>query len=395
MVHNQNTKIKVVMIIATYYPVWGGAQRQLKQIGEFLVDNGVEFFILTRRLRGTKKFEIIDGVSVYRIFVTNRSKIIDSILYTFLSLIWLLLNKSKFDILHCYQTYSPTTIGVFIKKILKKKRVFVKVTSSNEYGETNEIKRLPFFKLRIHILECVDKFLVVNRQIIKELNSLGIPLNKIEYIPNGVKIPRDDCLTEGYKQQLRNRLDLNFKKIAIFTGRITEEKNLDTLLNSWKIIVQDHPESHLIILGEGCKERNSQGKIANLRVKLNMENSVHLLGKVDNVFDYLLASDIFVLPSISEGLSNSLLEAMSAGLGVIVGDNDGNRQLINDGENGILVNPRDSNNIYHALCKMIENEDFSKLLGRNARQTVINNFSIEDIALKYINQYRACLEKER
>ena len=257
-----NNKLRAGMVISTYFPVWGGAQRQLYQIGKYLLEQKVELFILTRHLPGTKSYEKIGGIDVYRVFVTNRFRILDSLLYTFLSLLWLVKNRRRFDILHCYQIYSPTSIAVLAKKLLRKIKVVVKVTASNEYGETKEIIRLPFTNLRIKLLNNVDKFLVVNRHMEKELTVLGIPSSRIEYIPNGVEIPEESSFQPEVKSRFRKLLGLNFKKIAIFTGRLSEEKCLDTLLLSWsRVCSKLHLEAHLIILGEGGKERNVEKKM--------------------------------------------------------------------------------------------------------------------------------------
>lgn len=388
-----NIKIKVAMVISTYYPVWGGMQRQLYQIGKYLKREGVDFFILTRKTKGTAKYESVGGVPVYRVFVTNRSMILDSFLYTFFSWIWLIRNRSRFDVLHCYQIFSPTTIGILTKLIIKEKKVIAKVTASNEFGEVNELKRMPFTKFRISFFKFVDRFLIVNESLKNELVTLGISSNLIKFVPNGVEIPAESCLGERVKQRMRESLKLHYEKIVIFTGRLSEEKNLDILLLAWQRVIKKYPAAHLIILGEGCKERNIQPKILHLRSSLGLEENVHLLGKVNNVFDYLLASDIFILPSTSEGLSNSLLEAMAAGLGIIAGDNPGNRQLVKDGINGILVKPGGEENIYSALSNLLGKEDYTRKLGENARQTVEDDFSMENIAAKYADIYRECLNE--
>lgn len=386
-----DNKIKVGMLISTYFPVWGGAQKQIFQLSKYLLEKDVQLFVLTRALPGTKKYEKIGGIDIYRVFVTNRFKFLDSLLYTFFSLFWLLRNRHRFNILHCYQIYSPATIGVLAKRLLGSKNVVVKVTASNEYGEVQEVKRLPFTNFRIKLLKKVDRFIVVNRQMEKELSLLGIPCSRVNYIPNGVDIPDESSFQPQVKMKFRKLLGLNFEKIVIFTGRLSQEKCLDTLLLAWEKISSLHPEAHLIVLGNGGSMRNVEKEIIQLRSSLKLDTSVHMLGKVDNVLDYLLASDIFVLPSISEGLSNSLLEAMAAGLGIVAGDNDGNRQVVRDGENGLLVQPKDVEKLFSALLNLIENTDYTYQLGKKAKETVARDFSLKNIAQEHIDLYRKCL----
>jgi len=385
-------RIKIGMVISTYYPVWGGAQRQLDQIGKYLVEEGIEYFILTRRLGGAKKTEEINGVLVHRLFVTNRWKWLDSVLFTSGALIWLLRNNSRFEILHCYQMYSPATIGTLIKAILPEKKVVVKVTSSDEYGETNEIKRLPFTRARTFLLKLVDKFLVVNRKIYDELSGLGLSPEKAIYMPNGVYLPPAERLVDAEKVRLKTSLGLDFEKIVTFTGRITAEKNLEILLRSWVKVSAGSAEAHLVLVGEGGLERNIEKDIIKLRSELNLNNSVHLTGKVDNIFDYLIVSDVFVLPSISEGLSNSLLEAMAVGLGIVASNNPGNRQLIVHRQNGLLVDPGNEDDISSAINLLIRNEAYARELGRRAREDARENFSIKEIARRYAGVYEDLLK---
>lgn len=390
---DKNINLKVCMLIATYYPVWGGAQKQLKQICTYLDKLKVSNFVLTRRVKNAKKEERIEGLFVRRIFVTNAFKVIDSISFVVFSLLWLLKNSSRFNIIHCYQIYSPTTIGVLAKIFLPNKKVIVKVTSSNEYGEVNEIKKLPFIKFRLWLLGHVDKFVVVNNKSKEELLSLGIPQAKIEYLPNGVFVSEEGIFNKEEKIRKRKLLKLDYEKIVIFTGRITQEKNLSILLYAWKDVVKKYKNVHLIILGEGGKERSTIEDTFSLRKTLNLEGNVHLCGRVDNVSDYLAASDIFVLPSISEGLSNSLLEAMSKGLGIVASNNDGNRQVIKHGENGILIDANKKEEISSALLKLLEDEQLSLNLGKNAYRLIKNNFDIENIARNYKELYLRLLTK--
>ncbi|MBF0216702.1 MAG: glycosyltransferase family 4 protein [Candidatus Omnitrophica bacterium] len=381
-------KIRVCLIMSTYLPVWGGVQRQLARLAGYFPRDRFELVLLTRSVPGAASCEFSDNMKIIRLFVTNRIKALDPLLFTAFSLWWLICNRSKFDVLHCFQIYSPAMIGVIARKILRDKKVLVKVTASCEFGEAREIKRLPLSGLRIRLLKEVDLFAVMSGKMADEIAELGIDRSKIKYIPNGVICPGESAFDAVVKEKRRAILGIKGDVVGIFTGRLSAEKNIDKLLFAWDKVREEREGAVLLILGEGGNYRNVEKELLKISGDLGLGDSVLFLGRVDNVYDHLLASDIFFLPSVSEGMSNSLLEAMACGLGVIAGDNDGNRTLIRDGVNGLIVNGNDACEIAGAAKRLIGDASLRISLGKAAKQTVIEAFSMQKVAESYENIYR-------
>lgn len=364
------------MIISTYYPIWGGAQRQLIQLCEHLKPN-VDLFILTRRTPGTKKQEIINGIEVHRVFVTNRFIFLDSLLFTFLSLLWLLRNKNRFDILHCHQLHSPSMIGL-LGKFLLKKRVIAKVTRSGEYGEMEEIARLPFHKVRISLLKHLDRIVVLNNEMDEELRSKKFSVSKIRRIPNGVRINENNKFSEPESNVLRSRFNLPKGIFVIYTGQINRTKGVQFLLEAWRLISQEAGNAHLLLVGS-----INDPKMVDY---FYGQERVHSFGMVEDVSQYLKVSDIFVLPSLSEGLSNSLLEAMANGLAIVATNIAGNKEVIINKKNGLLVNKRDIKELANAVVKLINNYSLRNELGQQALLN-IRSYDINKIAEAYLALY--------
>jgi len=379
------------MVIAKFNPFSGGLQKQVFELSRNLVKRGINVFIITRKFPHDNSCEDLEGIKIIRFPIFGRMRLIQSMCFIIFSLLWLIKNSKNYELIHCHQAYSPATIGALAKIILKKK-VIVKITASNEFGEVGEIKKLPLFNIRKWLLRKIDIYAVVNTHIIKEWECLGIGTNNLIYIPNGVSIYEETAFNNNLKDSYKKSLKLPYKKIVIFTGRLSYEKSLDTLLFAWKEIIQKVDFAHLVILGEGGKFRNVEKELKNLSRDLKLTQSIHFLGKVSNIENYLLASDIFVLPSLSEGLSNALLEAMSAGLGIVTTKIDANLDIIRHKENGIMVEAKDSIMLSKAIIEMLENDSLCIELGKNARRDAEAKFDINIITDRYINLYKQVLK---
>ena len=130
----------------------------------------------------------------------------------------------------------------------------------------------------------------------------------------------------------RSRLNLLPRPRVIFTGRLHPQKNLPLLLEAWTEVARRSP-ANLILVGPG----NDRQRLTELAGSLGIADRVQFIGAVDNPAEYLRAADIFVLPSVAEGMSNSLLEAMATALPCVVSGIGGNTDLITDRQTGRLV----------------------------------------------------------
>src|SRR6185295_581376 len=122
--------------------------------------------------------------------------------------------------------------------------------------------------------------------------------------------------------------------------------------------------------GAGGAQRSVEPRLKAMVQEKKLAQNVRFLGHVADVSPYLLAADIFVLLSESEGMSNSLLEAMASGLPVIVSDNSGNRTLIKDGKNGLIVPYKDIQATAQALVTLLSQAGVARTCGQKARSNI-------------------------
>jgi glycosyltransferase involved in cell wall biosynthesis len=378
-----NDKLAVCMIISGYYPIVSGAENQCQLISERLKTQGIEVAILTRHYQGLEYLEEINSIPVYRIPTLGKG-IVASITFTIFSILWLFRYGRRYDVFHCHQALSPTTIGV-LGKILWRKKVITKIACTGDYGDISEMRRFPFLSLRKQILKKVDTFVSLNPLTERELTNLGLREFKLVDLPNGVDLKTFASVSESTKFNLRNKLGLSLRgSLVIFVGRLAPQKGIETLLYAWAEVLKKlgDKQNQLILLGKGQQEKYLYGLIK----ELDLNSTVTLLGWKDNALEYLQVSDIFVLPSISEGISNSLLEAMACGLTVVATDNPGNKLVIKNGENGLLVKIGDPQELSQAIISCLKG-DLGVGLGEKARKVVEEKFSLRSVVKGYKDLY--------
>jgi len=173
------------------------------------------------------------------------------------------------------------------------------------------------------------------------------------------------------------------KNTIIFTGRLSPEKGVDFLIRTFADMRQTHP-CQLLIIANGPE----QEAVVKLIAEHNLGGSVLLISRVEEVAAYLTASDLFVLPSRFEGLSNALLEAMACGLPVISTRVGGSRDIIEDGVNGLLVEVDAKDQLRDAMERVLSDRQLAAVLGVNARATVEAKHDMKSIANTYSNLYR-------
>lgn len=203
----------------------------------------------------------------------------------------------------------------------------------------------------------LDKFVVLTH----EDATYWKGLTNLMVIPNPITIKNDqysDCTT----------------KRAIAVGRYTYQKGFDMLLSAWKDVYKKHPDWQLYIYGGGNKE----AYIEQVK-KMGLESGVHCEGPVTNVTEKYLESSIFILSSRFEGLPLVLMEAMSVGLApVAFACPCGPKDIINDGENGLLCKNSDTTELASKICELIEDENLRKAIGQNAANS-IKKYSLDSI----------------
>jgi len=220
--------------------------------------------------------------------------------------------------------------------------------------------------------------------------KVHLPAKKICTVINGIPF---DNYTRGEKsEKLLKEFDIEPDcKIVGTVSRLDGVKDQLNMIKAFQRVNEKIPNSKLVLVGEGPMRDSLTEYIE----KNNLQDRVIITGQRNDVPDMLNLFDIFVLSSLSEGTSMSLLEAMAAELPSVVTNVGGNPAIINHGEHGLLVEPRDTEALAAAIVEILTDRDKYEKFSRNSLKRVKNHYSIEKMVETYTEIYLQLLRKKR
>lgn len=215
-----------------------------------------------------------------------------------------------------------------------------------------------------------------------------IPESKLVTIYNAIDHERFRVSPE-VRTRVRRELGLGKDEIAIgSTGALTRQKGFNYLIEAAPVVLASRPEVRFFIGGEGELEAD----LVRQRDEAGLNDRITFLGFRGDIPELLAAFDIFVLPSIFEGLPVSLVEAMAAGLPIVTTDVDGNCEAIGDNEAGIAVEPGDPAALAEALLKMVGDSELRRKMGNRGRERVREIFDVRVMVSRYEAIYQEALK---
>jgi len=205
---------------------------------------------------------------------------------------------------------------------------------------------------------------------------------KIIAIPNGISEER--VKPTKLKNEIQKELNLEGKRVLLFTGRLAPQKGVEYLLKAIPFLISKVNEPFVVlVVGDGPL----RSYLEDLRKKLEIEQYVKFLGFRNDIGDLLNISDIVVLPSLWEGLSIALLEAMAAGKPIVTTTIGSNLEVVRDGESAILVPPKNPELLASAIIKLIENPELANKLATNAKYRYGKYYTENQMLEKYMDLY--------
>jgi len=282
--------------------------------------------------------------------------------------------RNRFDIIHAHShLFFSTNLCALVKKLGSPPLV---ITNHGLFSQT-----VPSFIQKMYIptlgrwtLNSADRVICYTKQERSELIKLGIDPSKIRVIHNGID-------TEVFTPSRRVRK--KSAKQILWVGRFVPGKGVRYLIDAFNILIKECSDIRLLLIGQGPLKNKIRQKIDNLGLSQNIIIEDFIPNsRLPEVYQQ---SDIFVLPSINEGVPRTLLEAMSCGIPVVCTNLPHLADIIRGC--GLLVPPRDPVSIAKAVSKIIFCKEVARELGWNGRKKVIKNHSWKDTVKKILKLY--------
>jgi glycosyltransferase involved in cell wall biosynthesis len=351
----------------------GGITSYVLTLGAGLKERGHKVYLASSEGGLLPRFK--EGRFVYiPIPIKTKSEISPKILASALK-IYKLARKYNIDIVH---SNSRTT--QVLGSILGRSMGVVHISTCHGFFKKRFSRQaFPCWGLKtIAISEPVKEHLV---------KDFKVDEKKIVVIHNGIDVEKFRVQSREYRVQARKDLGLGDGPVVGIVARLSDVKGHVYLIEAMKEVLAKIPLAHLLIVGEGKMKE----ELIKLVHKLGIAGNVFFVPEVSDTQGVLSAMDLFVMPSLKEGLGLSLMEAMASGLAVIGSDVGGIRTLIQHGHSGLLVKPSDTRGLAYAILELLGEPQKRQSFGKRAQEFIAQNFSQEKMVLKTEGVYLECL----
>jgi glycosyltransferase involved in cell wall biosynthesis len=377
---------RVVIVLPAYLPeTFGGAEHQTRRLAQALARRGAAVTLLAPRLEGRTPAREMEGSVFVRRFRLRAApnlggRHLDAFGWWCLCISsWLWRNRRSYDLIYVVHGRLHAFPAAYAGRWLGKP-VVVKPGRGGEASFDLSVvcrKRLLGSFFAGSIARNTTAWVANSQAIVADLARWGVPSERVYAIPNGVEIPDD----VGRKS--RNGV-VNFLSM----GRLEAEKAVDQTIRAFAGLPADAP-AHLTILGDGpCRP-----ELEELSRRLGQERRIVFRGAVRDVTPYLKEAHVYLSTSLSEGMSNALLEAMSHGVMPLVSRVSGTDDLIEEGISAFLFPPGDETALLTRLEKSLAmTAERRCAMGETARKAIRSRFSLEKVAERHVTLYRKLIE---
>ncbi len=371
----------VVMLVNEFPPLKvGGGERQAERLAVELARQGVRVGVLTRGRSDLPGDEERNGFWVHRVFPLGIGKL-RSLSFVLGAMFYLWRRRADYQLIHAHLAFAPAVAAALIGPALGR-RVIIKFGNSGRFGDVQVSQATLRGRLKLALLRRrADVVIALEPGMQAELKAAGFP--RIVRMPNG--IAGREFRPPAERAQFKARLGLAGGEVMIYVGRLSPQKALPNLLRAAVDVFQQRPQARLVLVGDGPEAE----RLRALRAELGIAKQVRFAGNVADVRPYLWAADLFVLPSLSEGMSNALLEAMAAGLPCVATNVGAAAEMLDDGACGVLVPPGERAQLTSALLELLTDPQLRARLGAAAQRRVAERYDIVAVAAAYRRLYEA------
>lgn len=363
--------LRIGLCLSLFWPIESGAERQARRQARELTRRGHAVTVYTRRLPGSPARAQDGDVQIRRAIRTcDIGPLFGASFIT--SLAWRLWrDRHRLDLLHCHQAAWEAVAAGWVHRCTGLPTL-IQPAAGGPYGEVQLMQHARGARILRRLILDNTHFVAISEQIAAELLAWGVPAARLDHLASGIDV-------QEYAPGTPPDAHLPPRPRALFLGRLHPQKNLTVLLHAWRLVREQGLAGHLLLVGDGPQRQ----ELEQLAATLDLGDSVHFLGAQPDPLPLLQAADLFVLPSISEGMSNSLLEAMACALPSIVSDAGGNVDLIEPGVAGLVADAATPVDLATQLTHMLRDPALRQRCGVAARRIVCERYSLQAVVDRY------------
>lgn len=380
-------KSKRILILATsYLPLIGGAELAIKHLTDHLPEFSFDLvtarntpdLATTEKIGNVNVFRVGDAVSVFN-FLLPKNFLPLAIFFKAKKL----LSQNSYDLVYVLQASQAGGAGWLLKKLGYLKQPLV-----INFQEGKDLSRQPVLARYFQrlIIGSADYFTVLSTYLKNFIVAQGVPESHVFILPNGVNVSS----VGGVDQNLKDKLGLSGEKVIITVSRLVEKNGLADLIRAMNFIEINYLEpAKLLIVGDAEPHISLEKDLKKLTQELGLNSKVIFTGVVRNedVPRYLSLADVFVRPSLSEGLGISFLEAMASGLPVIATPVGGIPDFLEDGKTGLFCKVGDAEDIGRKIVTMLNDSSLRERIVVNAKRLIEERYTWDIIAQRFIITY--------
>lgn len=382
----KSTLSKRVLILTTaYLPQVGGSELAIKNITDRLP--GIYFDLITSRpSKHFPEYEKMGNVNVYR--VGNSLSLFSFLLpknffpiAVFIKACQLIRKHGSYNIIHAYQASQAAGGGW----LLKWKYLDIPFIISVQEGKVLNKQPLLIRFFRHFIFRKADAVTVISNYLAQYVKSQN-PNVPVDIIPNGVdlrKFPVSSFPASPAGRQFPVKDKKNNTIITV--SRLVDKNGVGDLIDAMVLVRNEIPEAKLMIIGDGSLKESLQFKVKSLK----LQDNIQFLGEISNesLPKYLSMADVFVRPSLSEGLGISFLEAMASGLPIIGTPVGGIPDFLKDGETGLFCKVSNPEDLAKKIIRILKDEQLREKIIINARALMVQKYDWDIIANEFAKIY--------
>jgi glycosyltransferase involved in cell wall biosynthesis len=383
--------LRILQVTPFYPPHLGGIEFHVEALSRKLAEAGHDVVVYTSNVPRLARPEMARGLQIRRFsapFLPMNNPLMPTLLFE-------MLRGNEFDVVHIHGHYHASSTLALLANVFKRRPLVLTCHGAIlEYRGWRKVVETVFnMSAGRWTLRSADRVIALTPTQAHMLQDLGAPRVKITVIPSWIELPpaRPGADATGF----RKARNLAGKNVILFVGRLLPVKGLDYLIEAAK---RAETKPVVAIIGDeapgyaGCMESLIQ------QVKrLGLEEQVLFLGRFarEDLEAAYEAADLFVLPSLGEGLPLALLEAMAHGKCVIATDVPGNKDVIRDGWNGALVEARNPGELAKKIDALLGDVRLRARLGAEARRDVEQNYNSGVVLDSILNVYREVRKSKR